>query len=122
MSDRFPDIEIYLNRPVLADVIGWLDRRFGLLETRTRANTITCRLKQHDIQCAIVENAAEGRFTSVWFKSPDTPWESDRDCALEAFDELGVEVRCSSGSWQDDNDEPGWLEITRHGESTIDWQ
>lgn len=122
MSDRFPDIEIYIKRAPLADIVAWLTRRFTVTETRRRGDTIICELGHGAGECAIVENAVKGGFTSVWFKSPDTHWATDRDCALEAVEVLGVEVRCSTGSWQEQGDAPGWLRITPEGESPIHWQ
>lgn len=119
MTDRFPDIEIYIKRPALDDVIAWLDRRFSVKGTAQQGDTVMCMLE--GFQCAIVEDAVKGGFTSVWFKSADTPWATDRDCALEAAREFGLEVRCSTGSWQEDDEGPEWLRITPEGESVVDW-
>ena len=122
MSDRFPDIEIYIKRPALADIVGWLDRRFGVRDTRRQGETLICSLGDAGAECFIVENAVKGGFTSVWFRSGDTPWPSDRDCALEASAAFGLEVRCSTGTWQEeDDDSTGWIRITPAGESNINW-
>lgn len=122
MRDRFPDIEIYIKRPAIADITAWLERRFGTIRTGRQGDTLLYRLGESGIECAIVENAVKGGFTSVWFKSPKTPWPTDRDCGLEALAELGLEVRCSTGSWDEGDDSTGWLRITDAGESRILWQ
>lgn len=126
MSDRFPDIEIYIKRPELSDVIAWLERRFGSanlasLKKETDDEALVCRLGAEDIECVIVPNAVKGGYMSVWFKSTDTPWPSDRDCALEALSEFGLEVRCSAGSWEEGSDNGGWLRITPNGETKVNW-
>ena len=121
MPDAFPDIEIYIKRPNLADIVAWLERRFGVVFREQRGDSLICHLGHDRVTCAIVENAVKGGFTSVWFKSSQTPWATDRDCALEAAAEFNLEVRCSAGSWQEDEEGPGWLRITADGESTINW-
>lgn len=78
------------------------------------------QLGDEDIECVVLERAAPGGFTSVWFKSANTPWDSDRACALDAFDYFGLEVRCSTGSWSGD-EEAGWIAISSQGESEITW-
>lgn len=121
MSDRFPDIEIYVKRPAMEALLAWLDRRLGVVETRKRGETFLVTLGEPPIECAIVENAVKGGFASVWFKSPDTPWSSDHECAVEAFRELGLEVRCSTGSWQEEDESARWFRITENGESMVNW-
>lgn len=119
---RYPDIEIYIRQPELADVIDWLDHRIGVEDRQTQGNTTTCRLAG-GIDCVLVDNAVTGGFLSVWFKSGDTPWATDEACAREVFSTLGLEVRCSRGSWDEgsDGEEPGWLCISQAGESVIRW-
>lgn len=121
MNDRFPDIEIYIKRPELSDVIAWLERRFGSVKKEARGEALVCRLGVENIECVIVSNAVKGGYMSAWFKSTDTPWSSDRECALEASLEFGLEVRCSAGSWEEDNDNGGWLRITPKGETHVNW-
>lgn len=121
MSDRFPDIEIYIKRPALADLLAWLQRRFGAVEILRHGDSLTCMLGEEPVECVIVENAVKGGFTSLWFKSQSTPWTTDRDCAVEALAEFGLEIRCSTGSWQEEADSEGWLRITGDGESNVNW-
>lgn len=122
MDTRYPDIEVYIRQPDAGDVIAWLDDRFGIANREKRGRTTTCRLTT-GIECVLVEDAVDGGFVSLWFKSEDTPWATDAECAREIFRALGLEVRCSRGSWDEgrDGDEPGWLCISDAGESTISW-
>ena len=95
MSDAtqaFPDIEIYIKRPDLADLQAWLNSLMGPITCATRGTTTNITLANGQ-SCVIVENAVKGGYTSVWFKSDQTPWATDRDCALAAWKALGLETR-----------------------------
>lgn len=70
--------------------------------------------------CNISENVAKGGFTSVWFKTNETPWENDHECAVSAFDYFQIETRCSTGGWEGEDD-GGWLRITDKGSQTVNW-
>lgn len=122
MAERYPDIEIYIKRAEPARVIAWLENKFGVLAQREQGNTITCELDDNAGECVIVENAVKGGYTSVWFKTAHTPWQTDRDCAIEAHETFGLEVRCSVGSWSEDSEDTGgWLRITDKGETRVNW-
>jgi len=121
MSDRYPDIEIYIKQPGPERILAWLEGRFQQVETRRKGGATVCTMQPGNIECVIVDDAADGRFASVWFKSSETPWASDLDCARDAFAALGLEVRCSAGSWREDDEAGGWLRISGDGETPIDW-
>lgn len=119
----FPDIEIYLKRPEMPALLGWLDAAMGPVEATTKGGTatVTLRAGSTDPQiCVIVTNAVKGGYTSVWFKTDQTPWATDRDCALAAWAALQIEVRCSNGGW-DGLDEQGWRRFTHDGETVVNW-
>lgn len=121
--EHFPDIEIYLKRPEASDVDAWLLSHFDINARSTRGNTETLELawRGSELECVIVPKAVKGGYTSVWFKSANTPWSNDKECAIDAFKHLAVEVRCSRGSWEEGADESGWLRITETGESVVNW-
>lgn len=128
MSESFPDIEIYLKRPALEDIEAWLDDRFGITGSGNRGDGQVFWLgADPEIECVVIENVVKGGYTSVWFRSDATPWATDRDCALEAFARLGVEVRASAGAWEEENedadgaDRGGWYRVTEAGESRVNW-
>ena len=122
MIERYPDIEVYIKRASAAEVIEWLAQRFGVKQQTEKGPTVRCLLDGGDLECVIVENAVKGGFTSVWFKSADTPWETDRDCALEVHKAFSLEVRCSAGSWAEDDEDTGaWLRLTSEGETRVNW-
>lgn len=123
MSERFPDIEIYVKGVDLMSIIGWLRRHFDIIdqERQDDSHGLTLSRGGRDVECLIVEKAAKGGFTSVWLKSDNTHWANDRDCALDAATVLDCEVRCSAGSWQETEERPGWLRITPDSETPINW-
>jgi hypothetical protein len=113
-DDDFPDIEIYIKRPSLDALVS-----VGLVSHLTRGTTTEVLLLDQT-SCIIVENAVKGGYTSVWFKSNQTPWATDRDCALAAWSHFQIETRCSSGGWNG-LDEQGWLRFTEAGETVVNW-
>ncbi|NQV64124.1 MAG: hypothetical protein HQ497_02060 [SAR86 cluster bacterium] len=122
MSDAtqaFPDIEIYIKRPDLSALQDWLNGLMGPITSMTNGATTSITMANSQV-CVIVENVVKGGYTSVWFKSDQTPWATDRDCALAAWEALGLETRCSNGGW-DGNDEQGWRRFTAAGETIVNW-
>ncbi|MFN3237474.1 MAG: hypothetical protein ACE37D_10465 [Pseudomonadales bacterium] len=117
-SPRFPDIEIYLKRVATEDVLAWLQTVFNDYEVVRTEPSTRCKLKE--MFCTITENVAKGGYTSVWFESNATPWETDRDCAQAAFAHFQCETRCSTGGWEGE-DEGGWLRLTDKGEQVVNW-
>lgn len=117
-SPKFPDIEIYLKRVGTEDVLSWLEQAVGPFEIVRTAPSTRCKFPE--MFCTITEDVAKGGYASVWFESNQTHWDTDRDCALAAFDQFKVEVRCSTGGWEGEDD-GGWLRITDKGEQVVNW-
>ncbi|MGM1051805.1 MAG: hypothetical protein ACQEXO_05360 [Pseudomonadota bacterium] len=120
---RYPDIEIYLAKPPLDALNQWLGAAIGAEPLAPAGKGQWRTLGHHDgadIPVLLVEKAADG-FTSLWFDSSHTPWESDADCARAAA-QLGCEVRCSLGSWHPGDDPDRFLQLLPDGsEAEIDW-
>ncbi|SBS35029.1 hypothetical protein MAQ5080_03051 [Marinomonas aquimarina] len=122
-----PDIEIYLLSCPTERIISWLEQDFSVLDMRKPSDIAT---KLHldwngrDIPVTILEQAAGKRFTSVWFDSEQTPWESDMECAKRAFEALQCEVRCNYQGWQEDGQEDPdlWWRINANGEGPYIWR
>ena len=121
-AGTWPDIEVYIRHTDLASVKVWLDQLFGLRTESRRGDAVHCQLGESGMEAVIVENAAEGGYTTVWFTPNLTAWRDDRACARDAFARFGNEVRCTAGPWQEgDSLEDGWLSISDRGERTINW-
>ncbi|SDM10436.1 hypothetical protein SAMN05192555_109133 [Franzmannia pantelleriensis] len=121
---RYPDIEIYLADASVEAVSHWLSaqldaaplRPAGKRQWRTSGN-----LQGQRIPVLLVEQAADG-FSSLWFDSAATPWPRDADCARDACQALGCEVRCSLGGWQPGDDPDRFWRVLPDGhEEAIIW-
>ena len=125
MTESYPDIEIYLKRPEEGAVRAWLDQRFGVARETNRGDSVVYQLGQNDLECVVVDRAVKGGYTSVWFRSGRMPWQDDLTCAREAFEQFGVEIRCSAAPWADqdgDDETGGWIRLTDKGESRVNWR
>jgi hypothetical protein len=124
MTQPYPDLEIYIKRVEPEQVVRWLEDRFELEKTQPSKDAVVCTLRgttSKTMECVILLKAAKGGYASVWFKSNDTPWNTDKDCAIDAFDFFQPkEIRCSTGGWEG-NDEGGWFRITNDGVQTVNW-
>ena len=126
MTQLFPDIEIYIKDPNVSSVLEWLKMVFDKVDASEKGTTtlITMQSSRGIEKCVVLPNAVKGGFASLWFKSGNTPWDTDHDCARAAFASLNQEVRCSTGGWETSNSESDetWLRIDSQGESMINWQ
>ena len=123
---RQPDIEIYLREEHLDTLTTWLDQQIGPIALEPwsgliRHGTLTC--ENRPVPLMIVRKAA-GKWTSIWFDSDSTPWETDADCARAISSAIGHEVRCSVGGWSEEEGEADadrWLKVTSEGETEFIW-
>ena len=111
MTERFPDIEIYLMKAEAAAVKEWLNSALG---------------EQFSGMDVFFTEQAEKNFSSLWFKQNRTPWLTDLDCARIAHAALGCEIRCSDSGWQekegDDQSGQGWIKLIRGEEKSFIWK
>jgi hypothetical protein len=121
MTERYPDIEIYLMKAEPSAVKAWLKSVFGELQERS------AQLWQVQYQGQSMElffdPKAEKNFASLWFKQNHTPWLTDLDCARAAHLALGVEVRCQASGWAEEEGETdaGWVKLLRGEEKPFTW-
>ena len=129
-SDRYPDIEIYIQQVKLPELVDWRTSRLEVSSIEEKGkSTVLMLMNTNDddiiangtsMVCTIVPEAVKGNFTSVWITPNNTEWLTDRDFAREAHNHFQLETRCSTGSW-DGSDEQGWLRLTPDGESIVNW-
>lgn len=122
-----PDIEIYLLSCPNEKIIAWLENHFSILEQKqlnAEMLALTISDGTNKIKVQILEQAAGKRFTSVWFDSNKTPWESDIDCARDAYKHLNCEIRCNAAGWQEtgDEDPDQWWHINQYEEGLLIWK
>lgn len=122
-----PDIEIYLLSCPTERIVSWLEQDFSMLDMRNagdNATKLNLEYQGHIIPVTILEQAAGKRFSSVWFDSEHTPWQSDMECAQRAFEALQCEIRCNYQGWEENGeDDPDlWWRINANGEGTYIWR
>ncbi len=127
------EVEIYLRAdpgPILAWV-GTICAAASPLVVRPRGGMVTrlglvvLRLadgRETTARALLVESAANG-FSSLSFIGTELPWADDLAFARAAASAIGCEVRCNAQAWQPGDDEDdGWIAITRDGEQAIRWR
>ena len=98
-TNTIQDIEIYAKSLPLEVILDWLKSSFDSVETVQSGKVVHDFLLDGSIPLMIVENAVGKAWTSIWFKSPETPWADDRFCArsLQAF--AKCRVRANAAPW-----------------------
>ncbi|MDX5298015.1 MAG: hypothetical protein LPK85_03590 [Gammaproteobacteria bacterium] len=125
---RSPDIEIYIKDAVLDHIQNWLSQYFDGLELRPMAHghgwTGSALHDGMPIPISLFSEAAGKRYSCLVFDSNRTPWGSDLECARSAWQHLHTEIRCSTGGWQEGEDEEGgrWWRLDEQGEGQVNWQ
>lgn len=120
---RQPDIEIYLRDASQDAVTEWLNQAIGTCSPwQAKGKTFKCRAA--DIPVTWLPKAV-GKWHSLLLESDATPWEDDIACARDAYQALGVEIRCAPGGWQEEEsveDADRWISVSERGEAEILWR
>jgi hypothetical protein len=115
------DIEIYIKNIGAPAAEQWLQAMGWQTEALILNRTTTKIVVNTGDKSFTVLAVSSGKFTSVWFQSDQTPWASDLECARQAWQHFGKEVRSSQGGWQEDNKDDRWWQLDDSGETLIDW-
>ena len=118
------DVEIYAKRVSINHIIEWVRLNFFIDEQKTVGSTLKLKLTRDGsaITCTIAENIAKGGYTSIWFDSSCTPWQTDEECAQEAYNHFQTEIRCSVNGWSSESeDSGGWYRFTDSGKTVVNW-
>ena len=120
------DIEIYIRDVKIDRLEAWLNERFDAVELAPleRGKGFRGRLRHNGqpVGLFLFFQAGGKQFASLWFNSGHTPWASDLECAREAAGALGVEIRCSTGIWQEgEAEESLWWSLVDGEERQIPW-
>jgi hypothetical protein len=121
------DIEIYIKDPDPQAVEAWLQRHFGCFRLMpSPSGKVFGGQGERNEQSVPVKLflGAVGKYASLCFDSPESPWDSDLGCARDAWQALGREIRCATGEWQEGSEvEDGlWWSLTEKGETQIQWR
>lgn len=117
------DIEIYIREPVLKRVLGWIKGVLGPLEelpvdkSQKGVRMYRAQEQQPPIPIVVQTGIEGGPYVGIWFDSDKTPWESDVECAREAFAAFGLPVQCDPGPEYDNQDD--FFRIDDAGEQIV---
>jgi len=132
MTDTPLDIEIYVKKTSVSDIMSWLMQHFTLNNDTAESaikplseamQTLQLNYQNNAIDVMITPGAAGKAYTSVWFKSSNTPWNSDIECAKSFLESIDTEVRCSAEGWQETEAEfsEKWWKLSRTEEELVSW-
>ncbi|WP_221797669.1 hypothetical protein [Oceanobacter mangrovi] len=118
---KTPDIEIYLMKATPDAVLAWLSSELGEVQQSTSKGSSQQWLI-NGIE-VVYTPEAEGKFGCLWIKQNLTHWNDDLDCARSAHPALDCEVRCAARMWSEsaEDDQPGWIKLTRGQEKAFEW-
>lgn len=123
MSERFPDIEIYIHKTDADAVQAWLESELKHPIQRLTQSHWLGRYQNQRLDIAFNPEVKKD-FASLWFKQNATPWNNDLECAVAANAALDTEIRCSADGWeeeQDDSYEEVWLKVLRGKAKKFIW-
>ncbi len=122
--EALEDLEIYLKTNNLEAILQWLAQQFDSTRIDKRSGQglmLTADYQSKSVPIVITLNAGGCGFTSLWFKSKNTPWRDDLALARAAYKHFNVPVRCIESAWQQGDDPDQWFEISAEGEGIIHW-
>lgn len=125
MTQRHPDIEIYIKDRSPEQILQWLAQRFDGVEcsrSRGLVHELRLQLNQQRLPVQLHERVSGKAWSSLWFKSDATPWNVDLECAREAAVALQTQVRCVASGWQEGDEPDEWWRVTDQDEEKILWR
>lgn len=125
MNDqRHPDIEIYIKSCSVAEIEAWLTElgdRLVAGPSHEQSHEYFLHWEGIEIPLILQEKVAGKAWSSVWFKSDQTPWLKDIDCARLAASGLKTQIRCIASSWKTGDDPDEWWQVEGGEEKLISW-
>lgn len=124
-NSRHPDIEIYIKNRSLDVILDWLGQRcdsVNLLKDVGGTHSLEVELEGRQIPVMIHERAVGKAWISIWFRSDETPWARDIDCAHEVARALETQVRCVASGWNEGDDPDEWWSVENGDARKIQWQ
>ncbi len=116
------DIEVYVRSIKPDAAVEWLQHlAWEIVETKTFGRNVKIEARINNTTIPILAVPSDKKFTSIWFQSIHTPWDSDLACAREAMAYFQTEVRASQGGWQEETEDERWWKINKEGEQLVDW-
>lgn len=119
-----PDIEIYIKSTHLDDISAWLNSLFDnvtITRKQEHSTELSLDYMESSVEVLIQGKVSGKAWTSLWFKSNNTPWKDDLECALAASTALNTQIRCVQASWKEEDDQEMWWKIEQDTKELITW-
>lgn len=124
-EERHPDIEVYIKNCPLEEILDWLGDRceeVEILNSVGGTHALDIVINNCRVPVMIHEKAVGKAWISIWFRSENTPWAKDLDCAHEIANALNTQVRCIASGWSEGDDPDEWWRIENGIAEKIQWQ
>jgi len=123
--ERYPDIEIYAKDITFKQVEDWLAQYFDQVERKnvvTKKSEARIHLSADGSEVVVFGNAI-GKYSSIWFKQNNSPWNTDLECARVAAKDLATQIRCSNSGWEEGQgpESQWWRVVDGEEEMLIEW-
>lgn len=117
----YPDIEVYVKGKSEEELTKWLTEALGTVEYQGKREGgllhYQVSMNNQSLPVLIMPAVVGKAWTSVWYDTPDTPWQDDVACALQMAKELDTEIRCIRSGWDEEQDPDEWLKVFPDGSS-----
>ncbi len=90
--------------------------------TKGTIHEFTITFPEGPVEIMIHERVAGKAWGSLWFKSNNTPWEKDLDCAHAAAAEMSTQVRCIASGWSEGDDPDEYWKVENGQQEQIQWR
>jgi len=115
----YPDIEVYVKGTSEEQLVEWLSTALGSTEYKGKLQGglqhYQVNHKGQSLPIMIMPAVVGKAWNSVWFDTPDTPWQDDISCAQQMAKELNTEIRCIRSGWDEEQDPDEWLKVLPDG-------
>ena len=103
MTHPFPDLEIYIRTPDIAQLAACLETALPLSDWKQDGPVLRARIRNESSQADVVlHERAYKKYCSLWVTKNLTPWDTDLALAKWASGEFPeLDIRCSQSGWSE---------------------
>jgi len=115
------DCEIYLQNPDMETMMTWVEARVGDMDWISENKDMVvfhAQASGDTLPIIIQKNIEDTDFIGIWFNSVHAPWDTDADCARDAFLALNCTLQCDPGETIKGKNK--FLQIDINGENLIE--
>lgn len=123
--ERHPDIEVYVKNGSVPQLIDWVQTQssqIGPLNSAGNNHQFSAEINGHVIPVMIQERVAGKGWLSIWFRSDQTPWATDLECAKAISNALDTQTRCILNGWSEGDEPDEWWLIEQGNQEKILWR